>query len=266
MVKEFSFVNSKVLLSFYIAILASIYIILSYLNEVEYAVETLILITLFWAIFSLAVFQFPLKDTIEIIFGAYKRKLAITILGVYLVIHYFVYSIALEALLLFLFPGNIKVSDFRISFALNPIINSDFFGALITLTYNPVIAIITPPYFGIILSFYSIVLGLIVAFLVSSNIIRALELFSLGKSFKYIALLPLFGVISGSTCCLSIPYLITIFLPSIALGILLTPVGYWTLFSLYIILPSVTAIALKLNLRQLNRIQCSNIYIQSTRL
>lgn len=255
--------KNRFVLSIYLVILASIYLILSYLNEINYASITIILITLFWAFFALAVFQFPLRDSIEIIFNSYKRKIAVAILAVYLLIHYFVYSIALEALLLYLFSPSFSIGEFRIAFTFTPILNPDFYSALITLTYNPVIYMIMPPYFGIVLSFYSIVLGLIIAFLVASNITRALEMFSLGKSFKYIAILPLFGVISGSTCCISIPYLVTIFLPSVALVFLASPFGYWTLFSLYLVLPAVTAIALKLNLRILNKLYCVKNYSKS---
>jgi len=255
-------VNRNYLLLPYLIILIVSYSLLSILSEIRYFLVTFYLVVIFWIVFTIAIFQFSLRDAIKIIFKSKKRKIAILIFIVYISIHYFVYSIALEDLLIFLFPTNFGFTTFQATITFSPFTYPNVITAFLSLIYNPLITVIIPPYFTVVLSLYSIAFGLIIAVLVSSNLTKALEIFGLGKSFKYLAIIPLFGVISGAACCISIPYLIAFFIPAIGLVLLSSPLGSWTLLALYVLLPPVTAIALRINLNTLNKINYPKLFIK----
>lgn len=89
-------------------------------------------------------------------------------------------------------------------------------------------------------------MGLVIATLVTANILKVLQYSSMLKRTKVIILAPLFGVIGGGSCCISIPILLAEAIPAANI-VFFSPIGDTALFLAYVLLPPLTAIALKLN-------------------
>jgi len=107
---------------------------------------------------------------------------------------------------------------------------------------------------------YTIFLGLILSLLLGANVERVLELWKTVKAKKKsitLVVLPTVGIISGTSCCLSLPTLIIV---TIAAGIgavfsvlpILASPTYYIL--VYYILPLGSVALLTVNLRDLNRV------------
>ena len=107
---------------------------------------------------------------------------------------------------------------------------------------------------------YTIFLGLILSLLLGANIERVLELWKIVKAMKKsvsLVVLPTIGIVSGTSCCLSLPTLIIL---TVAIGvgavasvlpILASPVYY---VLVYYGLPLGSVALLTVNLRDLNRV------------
>ncbi|BDC17782.1 hypothetical protein [Acidianus sp. HS-5] len=175
-----------------------------------------------------------------------KGKLALAIFFSYLSVHYVVYSIVLERLLTGLYGILFTVTSPFITFSFTPLYPETLYTAAMNLVFNPAIAGGFPPNYYFELSLYAMVMGLIIAILVTGNIMRVLEISSRMKRAKVILIAPLLGIIGGGSCCISIPILLTTVIPA-ANSLLFLPIGDTALFLAYILLPPITAIGLKLN-------------------
>ncbi len=198
----------------------------------------------FWSSVLLLSFNF-MKDEISLI-KAKMSKLVISIFLIYLSIHYFVYSIALEKLLDGLFGILFSVSSPFISLTYSPFFPPSPLALLYNALFNPAVVGGFPPNFYFELSSYALAMGLVIATLVTANIVRVMQYASYLKRTKVVVLAPLLGVIGGGSCCISVPILLAEAIPS-ANFILFSPLGDTALFLAYVLLPSLTAVALKLN-------------------
>ncbi|WP_054836972.1 hypothetical protein [Metallosphaera hakonensis] len=122
--------------------------------------------------------------------------------------------------------------------------------ALYNLLFNPSLVIGIPPNFYIELSAYATIMGVIIGILVTSIIVRIYKLFGSFRRMKTVFLAPLFGVIGGGSCCISVPLLLSTAIPA-ANVILISPVGDVALLIAYVMLPPITAAGLALHFNAL---------------
>jgi hypothetical protein len=202
---------------------------------------------IFWlAIVSLA-FLFPLRK-VGSLFVRYVRTLkGAAIFGSYLTVHLILYGLLLEGIIAFSKKLPPFVNQFYASIASIPIYPVSASSILIGFAFNPSIDIFVPPVFVIALSFYTLCISFIIAVLVLTNIMKVLEIGKIcGSAIKSrnLVLLPTLGVVGGAACCLSLPILISLSIPTAA--VLSNSPIVW--YSAYFLFPSLTAVGLKLNM------------------
>ncbi|BBG24787.1 hypothetical protein [Sulfuracidifex tepidarius] len=217
----------------------------------------------FWSSVLLLSFNF-MKQEISLIKGRMSKFVA-SIFLIYLSIHYFVYSIALEKLLDGIFGVLFQVSSPFITLTYSPFFPPSLLTLLYNTLFNPAIVGGFPPNFYFELSSYAIVMGLVIATLVTANIVRVMQYASYLKRTKVIILAPLLGVIGGGSCCISVPILLAEAIPA-ANFILFSPLGDTALFLAYVLLPPLTAIGLKLNFDAMRPKAPKNLRINYTEL
>ena len=199
---------------------------------------------IFWSSLLVLTFKF-LKPEVSLIRSKIST-LTLSIFTGYLALHYFVYSIALEKLLTGIYGVLFHVSSPFITMTYSPFYPSSPLTLFYNIILNPAIVGGFPPNYYFELSFYALSMGLVIATLVTANILRVLQYSSMLKRTKVIMLAPLFGVIGGGSCCISIPILLAEAIPTANI-LFFSPIGDTALFLAYVLLPPLTAIALKLN-------------------
>ena len=113
--------------------------------------------------------------------------------------------------------------------------------------FNPSLNLAIPPGFSLALSLYSFVVAIVIAVLVVTNVMKVIEMSricTLGQKSRAFLALPALGVIGGATCCLSIPFLISLVAPATA--VVSGSIGVY--YIAYLAFPIATAVALKYNL------------------
>ncbi|AHC52282.1 hypothetical protein SUSAZ_10590 [Sulfolobus acidocaldarius SUSAZ] len=207
-----------------------------------FPLSQLVPLTIFWIFMTILVLRTALSDEAKmVIFG--KDRLRWMIFFIYLAIHYAVYSLAIELLLGQFSQGNnllyigppfaIYITPFSVSPSLT--------GLALSLILNPTLLIHLSDQLVIELSFYSISMGLLISFLVTSSLMIVI---STRKRLKYLALVPMLGILVGASCCVSIPVLLATSIEAVGV-VLLTTFSWEVVFIAYVILPLVTVIVLK---------------------
>jgi len=240
--KGTSFFSSS-LLRYLILMLAGFFIIYISPSSPDYFLYSTVGNLIFWSSLLILLIKTVLRKPLHYL---KKGRTALIIFFSYLSIHYFVYSIALERLLTGFYGILFTVQNPFITFSFTPLYPAGLYTAVMNLVFNPSIAGGFPPNYYFELSLYAMVMGLIIATLVTANIMRVLEISSRLTRAKVILLAPLLGVIGGGSCCISIPILLATVIPT-ANSLLFLPIGDTALFLAYILLPPITAIGLKLN-------------------
>ncbi len=200
---------------------------------------------IFWISLVIILYKTVLFNAFSYIRKNFTRT-TLAIFGVYLSIHYFVYSIALEKILTGIYGQLFLVNSPFFTVTATHFYPSSLYATFINLIFNPSIVAGIPPDYYIELSFYAIFMGFIIATLVTANIIRVIRMAGFLKRAKVILLAPLLGVIGGGSCCISIPILLATAIPA-ANVLFFTSIGNSALFLAYVILPPLTAVGLKLN-------------------
>lgn len=202
---------------------------------------------LFWYGIAFLLLSYPLRTAARD-FGRYIRTVSgAAIFAVYLVIHILLYGFLLEGIL-----TSFLGKDF-VSTAAGATLTTTVFtppsavNAALALWYNPWIAITIPPAFETTLSLYSLVIAVIIDVLIVANIGKTRELgkaCSNGAKSRSMVLFPALGIAFGASCCLSVPLLFTVVVPSAAaLASLL-----WVYDLTYFLFPPFAVVLLYLNL------------------
>ncbi|WP_432518143.1 hypothetical protein [Saccharolobus islandicus] len=197
-------------------------------------------ITIFWIFLIYLLFRTIFRGELSAI-KEFRSNVKWGIFSSYIVVHYLLYSIAIEALLSYLYKPLVYPQPFSISVFTTPFINSNLVNLGLSLLFNPTITVFIPPNLIVDLSLYSISLGLLISILVTSSLAIIL---SLNRKLKYITLVPLIGLITGAGCCISIPVLLANALELSNLIFLTTP-AWQIIFIAYVSLPILTVIFLK---------------------
>ncbi|BBD71687.1 hypothetical protein HS1genome_0076 [Sulfodiicoccus acidiphilus] len=178
----------------------------------------------------------------------------------YLIVHYFVYSLVLEKIISSLSVAPyLPASSFYAFLSATPF--SGLLSPVFSLTLNPTGVLLIPPYFELDLSPFSIVMGLMIAVLVTASLTRIMEV--RGKMPAYYLLIPVGGVVTGASCCISLPFLIADFTP-LSSAILLSPISGVVLLIAYYALPLSTTIALAVHVRLLFRVVPKSFRMRET--
>ncbi|MHB2037360.1 MAG: hypothetical protein ACYCPW_11565 [Nitrososphaerales archaeon] len=202
---------------------------------------------LFWSSIISLGFLFPLKKTAKL-FVIYARSArGATLFAFYLVVHLLLYGILLEGILIYLYRIPPTIFQSSISFSAILAYPESLVAIFVDFAFNPSLNFAIPPGFSLALSLYSFVVAIVIGVLVVTNVMKVIEMSricSIGKKSRAFLALPALGVIGGATCCLSIPFLISLIAPVTAVVSGSISVYYVA----YLGFPVATAIALKYNL------------------
>lgn len=205
---------------------------------------------LFWCAVILLLFAFPLRRTIKIFSGHIHSIPMAATFAAYLAIHLFLYGFMLDAILTSFYGAPSSSVPMSIFLTTNVFTPPSLTNALLGLAYNPSITVIITPVLNSVLSFYGISVALVIGVLLVANIGKTHELGRLCTAWnkaRSLILLPALGVILGASCCLSVPFLIAIAIPSMA-------VPASALWLSYFLFPPFAVAVLYMNLYSIEKI------------
>ncbi|MDG6942330.1 MAG: hypothetical protein JRN34_05345 [Nitrososphaerota archaeon] len=204
----------------------------------------------FWVAVVSMLLAFPLRAAFQDFVRSLRTAVGPAVFVTYLASHLLLYGFVLEGIVTaFQGPQLLGISTPGLLVYTDTFVPPSLFSALLDLSYNPAIIFTYPPEFSAALSFYSISMALIIATLVVANVVRTRELGKLctvSKRARAYVLAPMVGIILGSSCCLSVAGVVSLFLLPAALADTLASnlvVYYFT----YFILPVFAAVVLYLN-------------------
>ena len=195
----------------------------------------------FWLPFTFLLSKSVIRKVFSYLSNNMNRK-GLAIFLTYLSIHYFVYSIALERLLTSIYGELFRVSSPFLTFSVSYFYPPGPYTFLVNLIFNPSIVIGFPPNYYLELSFYSVVMGFLIGGVVTTTILRILEIYKRVR-IRAIIIPPILGVLAGGSCCVSIPIILATAIPA-ANVLFFLPIGNTALFLAYILLPPITLVAL----------------------
>ena len=207
----------------------------------------------FWLGFAYLIFSFPLRDVARSLGSALRRAYGAGLFASYLAVHLVLYGFVLEGILAAAYgTGVLAVSSgfFVTTDVFSP---PSLSSAIYDLAYNPSLVATVQPVFSVALSFYSIIMAVIVAVLVVANVARTKELGELctrwGRARSFV-LLPALGIAFGASCCLSVAGLLAIAAPSLSV----LESNIWVYYTTYFAFPILAVLLLWFNLRSIRRI------------
>jgi hypothetical protein len=204
----------------------------------------------FWTGFVLIVLAFPLRAVLLDFVRSLKTALGPAVFGAYLATHLLLYGFILEGIVTAIHgPQLLGVSTPTLFVYTDTFVPPSIPSALLDLSYNPAIVFTFPPEFSAALSFYSISMAVVIAVLVVANVVRTRELGKLctaSKMAKSFVLLPMVGVALGSSCCLSVAGLVSVYLLPAALADALAS-NLMLYYFTYFVLPAFAVVVLYLN-------------------
>lgn len=208
---------------------------------------------LFWYGLSFLLLSYPFRSAVRD-FSRYIRTAAgAVVFAVYLVIHILLYGFLLEGILTSFYGKNFFTTAVGATLTTTTFTPPSAINVILSLWYNPWITLTTPPAFTTTLSLYSLVIAVIIDILIVANIGKTRELgkaCSLGARSRSIVIFPALGIAFGASCCLSVPLLFTIAVPSAAaLSSLL-----WVYDATYFLFPPFAVVLLYLNLGSVRKI------------
>ena len=202
---------------------------------------------LFWYGTAFLLLNYPLRAAFRD-FGRYIRTISgAVVFAIYLAIHLLLYGFLLEGILTSFLGKDFVTAATGISLTTTVFTPPSAVNVILALWYNPWITLTTPPIFDTTLSFYSLVIAVIIDILIVANIGKTRELgraCSAGARSRSMVLFPALGIAFGASCCLSVPLLFTVVVPSAAaLSSLL-----WVYDVTYFLFPPFAVVLLYLNL------------------
>lgn len=147
----------------------------------------------FWYGTTYLVLTSPLRNALRLVASWGWR--GVLLLSSYLVVHYFVYGLLLERIL------GVRGVEF-LGVTYTPL-NTFSLKNYVLLLYSPSIVMGNGGLF-LDLSFFSLVMGLLIGVVVVGSVIGLLKVKASIKRNSWIVSLPLLGVLAGGTCCLSL--------------------------------------------------------------
>ncbi len=207
---------------------------------------------LFWYGIAFLLLSYPLRSAVAD-FRRYIRTLSgVVVFAVYLVIHILLYGYLLEGILTSFYGSHFFTTGAGVSLTTTVFTPPTAVNVILALWYNPWITLTTPPAFTTTLSLYSLVIALIIDVLIVANIGKTRELgkaCSLGAKSRSLIVFPALGIAFGASCCLSVPLLFTVAVPSAAaLSSLL-----WVYDATYFLFPPFAVVLLYLNLHSVGK-------------
>ncbi|MDG6904089.1 MAG: hypothetical protein JRN72_04745 [Nitrososphaerota archaeon] len=204
----------------------------------------------FWTGLVFMVLAFPLRAALLDFSRSLRTALGPAVFGAYLATHLLLYGFILEGIVTAIQgPQLLGVSTPALLVYTDTFVPPSLLSALLDLSYNPAIIFAFPPEFSVVLSFYSISMAVVIGVLVVANVVKTRELGKLctaTKMARSFVLLPVVGVVLGSSCCVSVAGLVSLYLLPVALADALASnliLYYFT----YFVLPAFAAVVLYLN-------------------
>ncbi|MDA4136007.1 MAG: hypothetical protein OK449_03255 [Thaumarchaeota archaeon] len=208
---------------------------------------------LFWYGIAFILLAYPLRPALSIFTRQVRTVFGASVFAVYLVIHVFLYGFLLEGILGSFAGRALLSSGAGVSLTTTVFAPPSATNALLALWYNPWITLTIPPLLSAALSLYSLMIALVIDILIIANIGKTRELgkvCSTGTRSRSMVLFPALGIALGASCCLSVPLLVTVAVPTAAaLSSLL-----WVYDATYFLFPPFAVVLLYLNLYSVNRI------------
>jgi len=209
--------------------------------------------TLFWyAVFVLLV-VYPLREAFQIFLKYIRSAFGASVFALYLAMHVVLYGFMLESILVSFFDRPFVSATTSVYVTTSVFAPPSIQNAVIGLWYNPWVTLTVPPEFGDALSFYSVVIAIIIAIMIVANIGRTRELGAMCSTrlkSRSMVIFPALGIALGASCCLSVPLLVTVVAPSaVALSSSL-----WLYNATYFFFPPLAIVLLYLNLYSVDRI------------
>jgi len=174
---------------------------------------------LFWYGIAFLLLAYPLRPAFNIFTRQVRTAFGAAVFAVYLVIHIFLYGFLLEGILVSFAGRELVSSATGLSIATTVFSPPSATNAFLALWYNPWITLTVPPLLSAALSLYSLVIAIVIDVLIVANIGRTRELgkvCSTGTRSRSMVLFPALGIALGASCCLSVPLLVTVAVPTAA--------------------------------------------------
>jgi hypothetical protein len=207
----------------------------------------------FWVSVLLFIAEGPLRTCFKMFFRYIRSLKGAAVFAGYISVHLLFYGLLLERLLASFFDYPAYASRAAIYFTSSTPYPLTLWNVLVSLGFNPSLNVVLPPVYSLVIPLYGFVVALLIAVLVTSNIMRVAEMGrvcgSLRKGSVFIGI-PLIGVVSGASCCISIPILLSIAIP--LAGALASSLS--AAYAAYFLFPPATAVALKVNLDFSNKV------------
>jgi hypothetical protein len=216
---------------------------------------------LFWYAVCFFLVAYPLRHAWEDFRLYIRTTVGAGVFVLYLAIHVALYGFLLESLLVSVFGQPYSSAAANFSITTSVFSPPSLSNAVLALWFNPWMVITIPPLFNDALSFYSLAIAVVIAILIVANIGRTRELgrvCSANLRSRSMLVFPALGIVFGASCCLSVPVLVTLAVPTAAA----LSATLWLYDVTYFFFPLVAVVLLYLNLRSVNKI-ASNV-VQST--
>ncbi len=208
---------------------------------------------LFWLPLLFALFIYPLRYIVSLFTRYIRTVWGTLIFAIYLTVHLLLYGLILEGILLYIYKVPPIINQAAFSFSAILAYPQSFVTTLEDFAFNPALNVAIPPGYALGLTLYSFVVAIIVAVLVVTNVMKVRELSkdcSFGQKSRVFVALPALGVVGGATCCLSVPFLLSLFAPVTAI----VSGSLAAYYVAYLAFPAATVVALKYNLDSTMRI------------
>jgi hypothetical protein len=207
----------------------------------------------FWFSILASVLAIPLRPVVELFLVYLRKQRGIAVFVSYISVHLLLYGLILEGILTYLYKVPPLISQPSVNASAILAYPESVITMFEDLAFNPSFNFAIPPGYALSLSVYSFVIALIIAMLVLTNVLKVSEMSKIcttrQKSFAIVAL-PALGVVGGATCCISLPFLISLLAPATA--VVANSIGIY--YVAYLAFPLATAVALKMNLDATSKI------------
>jgi hypothetical protein len=209
--------------------------------------------TLFWYAVAFLLFAYPLREALRIFLRNIGTAFGAGVFTLYLILHVLLYGFMLESILVSFFDRPFVSASTSVYVTTSVFAPSTLLNAIVGLWFNPWITLTFPPLFSDALSLYSVVIALVIAILIVANIGKTRELGKICSTrlkSRTMVLFPALGIALGASCCLSVPILFSVVVPS---AVVLSS-SLWVYDATYFLFPPFAVILLYLNLYSVNRI------------
>lgn len=202
------------------------------------------LLAAFWLLFIYFIFYLLLGRIFSSFIGVLRRRVwARVLFPAYLAVHIVVYGYVLEKIVVLSSSRSLPtLSPQAYLMAIYYYSPHTLVEALISMTQNPGIFIILPPFYAVVLGPFALFSAFLIGVLVVVHTDRLLRAAGRLKRAGGSVIYPAIGIVGGASCCISLPDLAAYGSP---FGATALSTGVWTglLYSLYYFLPLTVIIA-----------------------